>query len=156
MSPLNLFLSSISATSNNRNNRCAAGSSFSRIYSDAKSSKFKIKIMENQCLHSLRDELRAKNPEEIYLQTADGRTVYWPKENMGRLAPAAVVSAASRVVALRKFLKDNEETLAPDLCKKIEYLCRPIDFEDQFLSGNSLKIHNAIVDSATKKEDIYG
>lgn len=112
--------------------------------------------MENQCLHSLRDELRAKNPEEIHLKLADGSTVYWPKENMGRLAPAAVVSAASRVVALRKFLKDNEEALAPDLRKKIEYLCRPIDFEREFLSGNSLKIHNAIVDSASQKEDIYG
>lgn len=80
------------------------------------------------------------NYEDVHIQTIDGKHVYWPKNDMSRLAPAAVCSVASRIVELRNLIKDN-----PDIPENVAKLInKPIAFEKEFLSGKSLDVHNGI------------
>lgn len=78
--------------------------------------------------------------EEIHVTLDDGRTIYWPKGNMTRLAPAAVCSVVGRIQRLRKeLLKDPRDM------REIERLINePVAFEKEFLSGDSTVVHNAI------------
>jgi hypothetical protein len=81
------------------------------------------------------------NPvEEITLQTADGRTVYWPPGNMGRLAPAAVCAVASRIQRLRKEI----ESFPPEIRAKLAPFVAPLPFEQELLSGKIEQVHGAI------------
>ena len=78
--------------------------------------------------------------EEVHVTLADGRTIYWPKGDMSRLAPAAVCSVVSRMQRLRAELKKDRYDM-----REIERLINdPIAFEKQFLSGDSLTVHNAL------------
>lgn len=78
--------------------------------------------------------------EEVHVELKDGRTIYWPKGDMSRLAKPAVCSVASRMVQLRAVLKRD-----PLDMRELERLINlPIAFEDKFLSGDSIVVHNAI------------
>ena len=92
------------------------------------------------------------NYEEIHVKLESGETIYWPKGDIARLAPAAVCQIAQRILILRKILSEHE--MDKDLRRKLDQLARPIPFEDKFLSGNSVKVHNAI--KSLGAEDIYG
>jgi len=78
--------------------------------------------------------------EEVHVTLQDGRMLYWPKGDMSRLAPAAVCSIAARMVRLRAALKKDPL----DMREMERLINEPIAFEDVFLSGDSLRVHNAI------------
>jgi len=86
--------------------------------------------------------------EEVHVTLQDGRTLYWPKGDMTRLAPAAVCSVAARLQALRKWLKANPDQPA----ELVKLITEPIAFEDAFLSGDSLRVHNAIKELGSKRD----
>lgn len=85
-------------------------------------------------------ELKPNTYEEVHVTTDDGRSIYWPKGDMTRLAPAAVCNVASRMLQLRKAINAD-----PFDMREVERLiAAPISFEKEFLSGDSLTVHNAI------------
>ena len=85
--------------------------------------------------------------EAITVQTADGRTLYWPPGDVGRLAPAAVCAVASRIVRLREklalFSPEDQAMLRPFLL--------PLPFEEKLLSGKIEKVHDAILQIALEE-----
>ena len=78
--------------------------------------------------------------EEITIRTDDGRTLYWPEGNMGRLAPAAFCGIAARIVKLRELLPE----FPPEVQAKLAKLVTPLPFEEALLSGKMDKVHEAI------------
>lgn len=80
--------------------------------------------------------------EDVHVTLADGRSIYWPKDDMTRLAPAAVCQVMQRVVELRAWIAQAESQGPVDT--KLKHIARPLPGEDAWLSGNSLRVHNEL------------
>jgi len=86
--------------------------------------------------------------EEVHITTAEGKKVYWPKNDMTRLAPGVVCEIAGRVKEFRAALDKHRNELPPELSRVLSLLARPIDHEEAWFSGKSLVVHNAIKEIA--------
>ena len=85
-----------------------------------------------------------KTKEDITVTLADGRVITWEKGDFSRFAPGAVCNIASKIVSLRKILKDHGEEIPANIRKKLEVISAPFSFEDCFLSSDIVKVHEGI------------
>jgi len=79
---------------------------------------------------------------EVHVTLQDGRSIYWPKGDISRYAPAAVCQVTMRIKMLRKVLKTQE--MSPELRRELERLAMPLPYEAAWDSRCSLTVHNAI------------
>lgn len=79
---------------------------------------------------------------EVHVTLQDGRTIYWPKGDISRYAPAAVCQVSSRIKLLRKALKNHE--MDAGLRRELERLTTPLPYEAEWDSQCSITVHNAI------------
>lgn len=91
---------------------------------------------------------------QVHITTADGKVVYWPANDMTRLAPGVVCEIAGRVKEFRAVLKKHKEELPPEVYRVLQMLARPIDHEEAWFSGKSITVHNAIKDIAESRGSI--
>ena len=84
--------------------------------------------------------------EEEYIQGEDGRFRFNDShsEDFMKYAPSTVCQILSRIDNIRKILKNGGVNI-----KEIEHEVRQIPFEDEFKSGDALRLKKAMID-ATK------
>jgi hypothetical protein len=82
--------------------------------------------------------------KDVHVTTDDGRSIYWPKEDMTRYAPATVCQIMLRIQQLRDFIKKNGDTLTVSQRQDLERIARHVPLEEEFCSGSSIRLHNAI------------
>lgn len=82
-------------------------------------------------------EMKPDTYDEIHVELKDGRKIYLPKEDMTRLAPATVCAVVHRLDLIRKKVKELGIT-------GLDHLLRPVPYEEQYKSGCSVTLHNAI------------
>lgn len=75
--------------------------------------------------------------EDVHVTLADGRSIYLPKDNMARYAPATVCAVLHRLDLIRKKARELGIT-------GLDHLLRPVPMEDLYKSGCSITLHNAI------------
>ena len=79
---------------------------------------------------------------EVHVTLQDGRSIYWPKGDISRYAPAAVCQVTMRIKMIRKILKTHE--MSPELRRDLKLLTSQLPYEAEFGSQCSLTVHNAI------------
>lgn len=87
--------------------------------------------------------------EDVHVTLQDGRDIYWPGDDMTRLAPATVCQVMLRIQQLRDFIKKNGDALTASQRQDLDRIARHVPLEEEFCSGDSLRLHNAIKQSAT-------
>ncbi len=93
--------------------------------------------------------MSADSYEDVHVTLANGRSIYWPKDDMTRLAPAAVCQVMQRVLELRAWIAQAESQGPVDA--KLKHIARRLPGEEAWLSGNSLRVHNELKQLATTR-----
>lgn len=87
--------------------------------------------------------------QDITLKTADGRTIYFPRDYQYiRYAPVVCREVVTRIVQLRFLIEDlvSQGEISPFARTELEDYLAPVVMEDKFMSGKTLDVHNAIVE----------
>lgn len=87
----------------------------------------------------------------VTVKLEDGRTIYWPADDLSRLAPSVVCGILQRIQELRRVIAQMEaEGQQPAAI--LRHISREIPYEDLWLSGNAEKVHNAMLATGIPSE----
>lgn len=99
------------------------------------------------------NETSRKHASAITITDNQGRKLYWPEEDMSRLAPAAVCGVLQRMEELRSLLRRAEAEgviMSPMLKKDLSHIARPLPYEAEWKSQNIERVHAALIELGTQ------
>ena len=88
----------------------------------------------------------------VTVKLEDGRTIYWPADDLSRLAPSVVCGMLRRIQDLRGLIS-RMEAEGQQVDSLLRHLSGPIPYEDLWLSGNVEKVHNALLATGLSHPD---